>query len=425
VRVIHLLFDLDGTLTDPFVGITTCIRHALESLGRPAPPAEELRWCIGPPLKESFATLLGPEQAHRADEALAKYRERFATVGLFENTLYSAVPAVLAELQTDGYVLRVATSKPGMYATRIVAHFDLAPYFTSVEGSELDGRLVDKGALIAHILWQNGLAPVDVLMIGDREHDVAGARANGVSALGVLWGYGSRAELERAGALACVGTPAELLATIRRVRPPRGADGAGHSDAVGLESGMVRLADYDLRWPGVFAAEAARLATAAPGLAWRFEHIGSTSIPGVCAKPIIDIAAGRPPGSTIGEYVAALEAAGYRYRGELGVTGREFFCAGEPRKFHLHLVEEGGPLWRAYLEFRDHLREHPDEAREYGAFKLGLAARFPRDRHGYMNAKSVWVEALLARAGASCLGEAGTSAAPPASGPDHGHSRIR
>jgi phosphoglycolate phosphatase len=399
-RLMHLLFDLDGTLTDPFVGITTCIRFALTALGRPAPPADELRWCIGPPLKQSLATLLGAGHAHLADEALAKYRERFGSVGLFENTLYPAVPGVLEALKADGHLLRVATSKPRIYATRIVEHFGLLPFFESVEGSELDGRHVDKGPLIAHILETHGLAPGDVLMIGDREHDVAGARANGVAAIGVLWGYGSRAELEGAGAIACAATPDDLLALVRRGTSSQAAEANETGDGVGLESGEVRLVDYDPRWPGVFAAEAARIAAATAGLPLRLEHIGSTSISGLCAKPIIDIAAGRPAGSALDAYVTRLEAAGYRYRGDLGVAGREFFCLGEPRRFHLHLVEEGGPLWRGYLGFRDYLRANRDEALAYAAFKRELAGRFPHDRHAYMEAKSACVLAMLARADA-------------------------
>ncbi len=414
----HLLFDLDGTLTDPFVGITTCIRHALLSLGRPAPPADELRWCIGPPLKQSLAALLGPGHSHLTDEALALYRERFGSVGLFENERYPDVPGVLASLQAEGYTLRVATSKPAVYARRIVDHFGLSGFFEAVDGSELDGRHVNKGDLIAHVLAGRRLAPAGVLMIGDREHDVAGARANGVEALGVLWGYGSREELERAGALACAATPGELLALVRQVRPLSGPEEPGRSEAVGLETGVVRVVDYDPRWPAVFVAEAARLTASAAGLPLRLEHIGSTSVPGLCAKPIVDIAAGRPSGSALAPYVAAFEAAGYEHRGTLGVAGREYFCRGVPRQFHLHLVEDGGALWRSHLGFRDRLRRHPGEALTYAALKRDLAARFPNDRQGYTEAKSAFVEDILARAALQ-----GTSGHVSPSGPDDEHTR--
>ena len=213
----HLLFDLDGTLTDPFTGITRCIQHALGELGRPVPPAEELKWCIGPPLKESLATLLGPEHAHLAGEALDKYRERFGVVGLLENETYPEIRGMLSELRRRGHPLHVATSKPTVFARRIVDHFALAEFFSSVEGSELDGARCDKTSLIAHVLQQQGIAPMNAVMIGDREHDVIGARANGVAAVGVLWGYGSRDELNAAGAFMCVATPGDLPAAIESV----------------------------------------------------------------------------------------------------------------------------------------------------------------------------------------------------------------
>lgn len=210
----HLLFDLDGTLTDPFPGITGCIQHALVGLGRPRPSAESLRWCIGPPLRESFATLLGPENAHRADAALAKYRERFGSVGLFENEPYPEIKHALAKLHQCGHSLRVATSKPTVFAERIVEHFGLKQYFHSIDGSELDGARSDKAILIAHILKRDAIRPGDAVMIGDREHDMIGARQNGVAGLGVLWGYGSREELEGAGAYACAAAPSDLVALI-------------------------------------------------------------------------------------------------------------------------------------------------------------------------------------------------------------------
>lgn len=213
----HLLFDLDGTLTDPFPGITRCIQHALVALGHPAPTAESLRWCIGPPLKQSFAALLGPQDAHRADAALAKYRERFSTVGLFENSVYPEIENALTELKSCGYDLGVATSKPKIFAERIIDHFGLNKYFQSVDGSELDGTRTDKTSLIAYILKRDGKAPGEVIMIGDREYDMIGARQNKVAGLGVLWGYGSGQELEAAGAEACVTSPKDLSAFVKKL----------------------------------------------------------------------------------------------------------------------------------------------------------------------------------------------------------------
>jgi phosphoglycolate phosphatase len=211
----HLLFDLDGTLTDPFPGITKCIQYALVAMGRPEPAAESLRWCIGPPLKKSFESLLGPADEHLAEVAVAKYRERFGSVGLFENNLYPAIAETLDQLKQSGHSLSVATSKPTVFAERIIAHFGLGKYFRSINGSELDGTRSDKTTLIAYILKRDDIGPKDTIMIGDRKHDMIGARQNGVAGIGVGWGYGTMEELAEAGAYACVATPAELLGAIR------------------------------------------------------------------------------------------------------------------------------------------------------------------------------------------------------------------
>jgi phosphoglycolate phosphatase len=216
----NLLFDLDGTLTDPFSGITRSIQHALLALGLPAPPAESLRWCIGPPLQGSFPKLLGPGNAHLAEAALVKYRERFSSVGLFENKLYPEIDSVLDELNRRGHSLVVATAKPTVFARRIINHFGLAKCFRSVDGSELDGTRKDKAELIAHILKREAIAPREAIMIGDRKHDILGARHNGVAALGVLWGYGSREELEMAGARACLASPKELAEAVSGMQNP-------------------------------------------------------------------------------------------------------------------------------------------------------------------------------------------------------------
>lgn len=210
-----ILFDLDGTLTDPFDGITRSIRHALVALGVDAPAQPELRWCIGPPLRVSFPKLLGTDDVGRVEAAVAAYRERYGTVGLFENVRYEGVPEMLRTLRDEGRRLFVATSKPRVVAERIVAHFELAPHFERVYGAELDGRFDHKDALLAHLLETEKLAPEHVLMVGDREHDVLGARANGVRALGVTYGYGSLAELNAAGAVATVDRPGEVVAAVR------------------------------------------------------------------------------------------------------------------------------------------------------------------------------------------------------------------
>jgi phosphoglycolate phosphatase len=212
----RLLFDLDGTLTDPFVGITKCIQYALKTLGREVPAADELRWCIGPPLHESFLSLLKSSDDRLASEALRIYRERFGTVGLFENEIYSGIEVCLQELSQKGYTLSIATSKPTVFATRIVEHFKLAEYFCEVDGSELDGTRSDKTSLIRHILERDQLDPTDVIMIGDRKHDMIGAKNNQVVGIGVLWGYGSIDELEAAGASLCIIARSELVNAIAR-----------------------------------------------------------------------------------------------------------------------------------------------------------------------------------------------------------------
>ena len=205
-----VLFDLDGTLTDPKPGITACIRHALIGLGRPAPPADELEWCIGPPLARSFARLLNTEDPALIAQALSIYRDRFGTIGLFENALYPGIPEVVTAVRAAGCATYVATSKPHVYAFRIVEHFGLQTLFDRVYGSELDGTRVDKGDLIAYALAEERLDPARVVMVGDREHDAIGARRCGVRTIGARYGYGSEAELLGAGVCALARTPGDL-----------------------------------------------------------------------------------------------------------------------------------------------------------------------------------------------------------------------
>jgi len=206
----NILFDLDGTLTDPYQGITRCISHALLTLDRPTPPQMNLKWCIGPPLKNSFAKLLASEDDKLVEEALSIYRERFGTVGLFENELYEGIPDALRILQEEGHILYVATSKPTIYAKQIIEHFGLQQYFRTIYGSELDGTRSDKKDLISHILLSEGITSSETHMVGDRKYDMIGAKANGVYGVGVLWGYGTCDELEASGANVFIRHPREL-----------------------------------------------------------------------------------------------------------------------------------------------------------------------------------------------------------------------
>jgi phosphoglycolate phosphatase len=210
-----LLFDLDGTLTDPREGITRSIAYALERMGLEPPPLDELTFAIGPPLRRSLARLLGDETPAAVERALALYRERFADVGLFENAVYDGILETLHALAGRGATLYVATSKPRVYAERIVRHFGLDAHFEAIHGCELDGTREDKRDLLAHLLPRHRLAGSDCAMIGDRGADMVAARHHSVRGIGALWGYGTREELEQAGAHSLCDRPSELAALFR------------------------------------------------------------------------------------------------------------------------------------------------------------------------------------------------------------------
>ena len=209
-----LLFDLDGTLTDPREGITRSIAYALERMGREPPELEQLTFAIGPPLRRSLATLLGDDSSAAVERALGLYRERFADVGLFENAVYDGIAEALRLLDEQGATLYVATSKPRVYAERIVRHFGLDAHFVAIHGCELDGTREDKRDLLAHLLPHHGVAPSEATMIGDRGADMIAARHHGVRAIGALWGFGSREELEQAGAQLLCERPSELASLL-------------------------------------------------------------------------------------------------------------------------------------------------------------------------------------------------------------------
>jgi phosphoglycolate phosphatase len=213
----HVLFDLDGTLTDSKPGIVNSIRHAIrrfnETTGAKLATPQSLNFMLGPPLRESFARLAGEADA---DRLVAFYRERYEPLGMFENSVYPGIPAALDALAMLGCRLFVATSKPEAYARRIVDHFELARFFVAVHGAESDGTRTDKGELIAHVLTRHVIDPRFAAMIGDRRHDAIGARAAGVWALGALWGYGSRQELSEAGADPLLGAPSEIPKAVER-----------------------------------------------------------------------------------------------------------------------------------------------------------------------------------------------------------------
>ncbi|MBD2168230.1 HAD family hydrolase [Calothrix membranacea FACHB-236] len=196
----NILFDLDGTLSDAKPGITRSIQYALSELGYTPPDVDELSWYIGPPITETFSLLLKTTDETLLAQAISLYRDRFSTIGLFENILYPQIPETLKTLRTHGYKTFIATSKPYIYTIRIIEHFALSPLFDGIYGSELDGTRSVKGDLIGHILQRENLSPSTVFMVGDRKHDMIGAKHNQVAAIGVTYGYGTEEELKTHGA---------------------------------------------------------------------------------------------------------------------------------------------------------------------------------------------------------------------------------
>jgi phosphoglycolate phosphatase len=210
-RFSDVLFDLDGTVTDPFDGIAGCIRHAMRCMGLEPPSGDEMRGAIGPPLRQTFGRLLASAEANRIEDAMRLYRERYSVTGLFENEVYPGLPDLLANLNRAGCRLFLATSKPSVYAQRIVDHFELGEHFAGVYGSELDGRLENKSDLLRFLLDKERLKADATAMVGDRGQDIVAAKTHSLSAVGVTWGYGSSGELAAAGADVMCSSPAELF----------------------------------------------------------------------------------------------------------------------------------------------------------------------------------------------------------------------
>lgn len=221
--VTTILLDLDGTLIDPHEGIIGSYRHALARMGFEHDENDNLHWVIGPPLRHTFARLLGP--AADTEEAVRHYREHYGAGGIFAATAYPQIVDALAELRRDGFELLLCTAKARVFAERIVEKFGFAPYLSGVFGAELDGRFDDKGELIGHILESRGLRPGQICMVGDRDNDVLAAARNNAPCIGVLWGYGGEAELRAAGAAMLISVPAELAAACRRIADVTSAAG--------------------------------------------------------------------------------------------------------------------------------------------------------------------------------------------------------
>lgn len=208
----NVLFDLDGTLTDPKTGITKSVQYALAKAGIVETDLSRLLPFIGPPLQQSFMEYYSFTEA-QAWEAVNAYREYFKVTGIYENERYEGIPELLSALLSQGRRLFVATSKPQIFADVVIRHFNLDPYFTAVYGSELDGTRADKGELIKYLLTKENLPAEHTMMIGDRKHDIIGAQKNNITAIGVGYGYGTTEELNAAAPDFIFNTVAELAAS--------------------------------------------------------------------------------------------------------------------------------------------------------------------------------------------------------------------
>ena len=207
-----ILFDLDGTITDSGEGIMNCAELALRHFGLPVPDRNTMRVFVGPPLDETF--LKFGVLPHQTDEAIRVFRSRYTTVGKFENFPYPGVDILLSKLRAQGHKLYIATSKPENMAKEVLEHFGLSQYFDLICGATLDGSRSKKADIITYLLAQTGSTTAPI-MIGDTAHDILGAKAHGMPAIGVAWGYGKVADMEAAGALAIAHSMEELLEILK------------------------------------------------------------------------------------------------------------------------------------------------------------------------------------------------------------------
>jgi phosphoglycolate phosphatase len=210
----NVLFDLDGTLTDPGEGITRCLQYALGELGVECPTLSELHVHIGPPIRNALSIILKTTDELLIEEALRIYRVRFSETGIYENKVYDGVPEMLEALRASSRRIYVATAKPLVFTEKILRHFRLTNYFDGIYGSELNGHLDNKVELIHYILKSAELMPAETLMVGDRMYDIFGARENGCKSMGVTYGYGSEEELRKAEADILCHSPQEINARL-------------------------------------------------------------------------------------------------------------------------------------------------------------------------------------------------------------------
>jgi phosphoglycolate phosphatase len=220
-----VLLDLDGTLIDSYPGISASCLAALRALGHEPDETLDVRHAIGPPLEDVMQILLQAYGDDRVDEAIAAYRQHYGESGYLGSVPYPGIGESLAEMQRSGLRIYLATSKRVIFASRILDHLKFAAYFDGIYGSVPGGELDHKPELLAHVLSKHGLSPSRSLMVGDRRHDISGAHSVGMRGLGVLWGYGTRDELETAGADQLVDSPADLARTVLSMvngKQPRG-----------------------------------------------------------------------------------------------------------------------------------------------------------------------------------------------------------
>jgi phosphoglycolate phosphatase len=214
VPITTLFFDLDGTVSNNFVGIHRCLNFGLERLGYSQLSESQVHPLVGPPFRESLPKLF-PDI--NVESMLRLYRERYDVEGWLENHLYDGIVDAIKQLHLQGFTIALCTSKPRVAAERIISHFDLARYFDGIHGPELDGRFDRKTELLAHLISHYKVNPAQALMIGDRDKDIQAAQFAGTHSLGVLWGFGNKEELHSAGAAHIIDHPSQLQHTVHSI----------------------------------------------------------------------------------------------------------------------------------------------------------------------------------------------------------------
>ena len=217
-KIKNILFDLDGTIIDPKIGITESIMYALNELGfEMIPEPDDLVWCIGPPLQDSFSVLLKTDDKIKINEAIRLYRVNYNRNGILKLKLYDDIINAIRILKEEGFNLYIATSKPRVMAVKILEHLSISDLFNGIYGAELDGVRSRKGDLISFLLEKENISTNEVIMIGDRKHDIIGAKENSIISCGVCYGYGTEEELLNAGADFIVQTPMEIRNVIFQI----------------------------------------------------------------------------------------------------------------------------------------------------------------------------------------------------------------